>query len=433
MKGIGDHVATFETDKGEMLLTFPTIEGLNAGALFAFDLTKDGQKIDFRKKLWWMNTKYRRQSGADGIGDIGVTKFPQCNGKVTRVGVEGHVGITCAQVPEQEVFMHTNVAQRTFRKFQVGDIVAFDLHFNEKGKAQASAPIWKVFDFEGDLTTDYKEQEKAKIDPLLPKPEKDKIKMGTITGEVTPDGNHTVILTMDHEMIFIDNEVLEKYGLSEGKDIAFQLWIDNDGHSLVDAEFPVWLLGANFKEDQEPCFGDFVGEIITVSATGNGFISSPDNRKVYERDCFVHYSVMKICGLSQGDIVAFNVHMSENGTPQASAPLWIMCIDPEKRKEKQERNAAMVAAATGVLNTNANNLEKTRSAPYCAGAISAPGDAISKKENGQKGNGKSKKNRSSNYNMNNYNGDNNFSNNYVIMQAPIGMPQLQQMPTGVQA
>ena len=38
---MGDHVAIFETEKGELRLTFPNIDGINAGALFAFDLTKD--------------------------------------------------------------------------------------------------------------------------------------------------------------------------------------------------------------------------------------------------------------------------------------------------------------------------------------------------------------------------------------------------------
>ena len=55
------------------------------------------------------------------------------------------------------------------------------------------------------------------------------VQMGTVTDDVTPDGNHTVIMMMDQEMVFIENSVLKKYNLYGGIDVAFTYYTNDDG------------------------------------------------------------------------------------------------------------------------------------------------------------------------------------------------------------
>ncbi|CAD7947336.1 unnamed protein product [Amoebophrya sp. A25] len=156
------------------------------------------------------------------------------------------------------------------------------------------------------------------------------IRMGTITATITPDGDHTVILTGDREMIFAETAILNKFRLVAGMDVACSIFTNEDGHPLVDSSRPLWELSTPFKEEQTPFFGQYFGRVINLSSHGNGFVDCEALKQQYHHDPFVHQKIMRLCDIHLGDMINFTVHINSSGTPQVSAPVWRRCEESRR-------------------------------------------------------------------------------------------------------
>ena len=57
---------------------------------------------------------------------------------------------------------------------------------------------------------------------------------------------------------------------------------------------------------------------------GNCFVDAPGAKETYGRDIHCHGKVLSDSGgeLEGGDLIAFNVHVSAQGHPQVSLPVW---------------------------------------------------------------------------------------------------------------
>mmetsp|Transcript_2213 Transcript_2213/g.5238 ORF Transcript_2213/g.5238 Transcript_2213/m.5238 type:complete len:714 (+) Transcript_2213:284-2425(+) len=179
---------------------------------------------------------------------------------------------------------------------------------------------------------DIARQELAEIEAI----DRTLMQLGTITGQITPDGGHVVVHTVDQGsgqgMVFVENAILEKYRLGENKDIAFWTRENEDGHPLVDDGQPVWELTSSFRENQDVYFGEYFGKVINVSTLNNGFLQCDELKQQYNgRDPFCHKNIMTACDLQLGDVIAFRAHINDQQTPQVSAPCWRLCRDALER------------------------------------------------------------------------------------------------------
>lgn len=324
---------------------------------FAYEADPDNtMAIDESKEIWYMTSKYDTAMLTNL--EVEGVKFPGMIGVVSRYDWNtGNVFLDASACggPNQ-VFIHSNVVARNSQDVNVGDEIAFDIHWSPTtGRPQASAPLWMKFGSENKAHDDpalgAMEDNMAVADPFdrtnwTGPIEWSKYRMGTLTADKTPDGNHTVMLTLEQDMIFCDDAVLDKYQLVTGADIACAVYTDESGHPLLDEGHPIFELSASFKENQTPFFGDFVGEVQTVSPHGNAFIRitgwneetqefrvqnelkdyiTPPGQRKPNRDCFVHQNVVFLCEPQQGDIVVFAVHVSASGAAQVSCPIWFRC------------------------------------------------------------------------------------------------------------
>ncbi|CAD7938438.1 unnamed protein product [Amoebophrya sp. A25] len=191
------------------------------------------------------------------------------------------------------------------------------------------------------------------------------VRMGTLTGEFTPDGDHQIIMTMEQEMIFVENSLLADYDVAAGQDIAFNVAHNDQGNPLVDIAMPMWMLSSPFKTNDEPRFGSYVGKVHNFSSAGNAFVKCDALRKLYDKDAFVHQKVVHICGLALGDVIYFDIHLNESQSPQVSAPVWIKCENGgrAKRLEQVAAQNSLQEMAQGLhMNTTADHTSVTRGA-----------------------------------------------------------------------
>ncbi|CAD7974924.1 unnamed protein product, partial [Amoebophrya sp. A120] len=164
------------------------------------------------------------------------------------------------------------------------------------------------------------------------------IRMGTVTSTSTPDNDHTVIMTMNREMIFCPTEYLQKLRLAPGTDVACSVYTDEDGHPVADSSKPLWELSTPFKEEQVPFFGQYYGRVINLSSHGNGFIDCDALKTEYGHDPFVHQKIMRLCDIQLGDMINFTVHINSSGTPQVSAPVWRKCEENRKKLPQEHQH-----------------------------------------------------------------------------------------------
>lgn len=69
---------------------------------------------------------------------------------------------------------------------------------------------------------------------------------------------------------------------------------------------------------------------------GRGFITCSEVKKMYGEDVYVHKSVLEPCGAEVGDSVAFKVHVSHDGKPQAKGPMRLVKKSQGESSDQQE-------------------------------------------------------------------------------------------------
>eukprot|EP00392_Amoebophrya_sp_AT5.2_P011902 g11992.t1 len=177
------------------------------------------------------------------------------------------------------------------------------------------------------------------------------IRMGTVTSTITPDGDHTVILTQNREMLFAQTDMLANFLIPPGTDVACSVFTNEDGHPVVDPAKPIWELSTPFKEEQTPFFGQYYGRVINLSSHGNGFVDCECLKQEYGHDPFIHAKIMRLCQIRLGDLINFTVHINSSGTPQVSAPVWRKCVPPGQEISFAALEAAAAEAAAREANS----------------------------------------------------------------------------------
>jgi len=101
--------------------------------------------------------------------------------------------------------------------------------------------------------------------------------------------------------------------------VAFKLHVSGKGRPQADTVYK--MVGFTKKTPQ---FGQRFGILRSLLNTGNGFIECNEIKDEFGKDAFIHQSVVDQCGLTEGDNIAFDVHISSSGSPQVSAPCWVL-------------------------------------------------------------------------------------------------------------
>jgi len=104
--------------------------------------------------------------------------------------------------------------------------------------------------------------------------------------------------------------------------VAFKLHVSGKGRPQADSVYK--MVGFTRKE---PSFGKYFGILRQLLNTGNGFIECLEIKEEFGKDAFIHQTVVEQCGLTSGDNIAFDVHISSSGSPQVSAPCWVLVGD----------------------------------------------------------------------------------------------------------
>merc|ERR1719436_1261017 len=123
--------------------------------------------------------------------------------------------------------------------------------------------------------------------------------------------------------VFMHRNVVDPVSIEEGDIVGFTVhWSKDD---RPQASTPVWKLVGAGQSNRGPEFGQFQGVICKIMANGCGFVECPAAQIMYGRQAYIHAEIMKECGIGDGDVIAFCVHINSRGMPQVSSPTW-KCI-----------------------------------------------------------------------------------------------------------
>lgn len=123
-----------------------------------------------------------------------------------------------------------------------------------------------------------------------------------------------------HKDVFVSRSVVDPGVLNVGDTVAFALHLSQTG--MPHASPPLWRLQGFVKRGTEPELGEFTGTLRMLDHGGSAWVECPEAHEAYGQDVFVHKNVVGQCSLTVGDTIAFNLHVSSNGQPQVSAPVW---------------------------------------------------------------------------------------------------------------
>eukprot|EP00928_Gymnodinium_smaydae_P075883 TRINITY_DN588_c1_g1_i1.p1 TRINITY_DN588_c1_g1~~TRINITY_DN588_c1_g1_i1.p1 ORF type:complete len:475 (+),score=36.48 TRINITY_DN588_c1_g1_i1:99-1523(+) len=119
--------------------------------------------------------------------------------------------------------------------------------------------------------------------------------------------------------IYCPKYTVEPSFLEKGDQILFPIFTNKDGKPQ--ASVPVWKLVGKF-EGQTAGALRYEGTLRRIH-NGNGFVEC---REIAEQfggcDAFMHSRVIEACGVDIGDKIRFDLHISQSGQPQVSAPCW---------------------------------------------------------------------------------------------------------------
>eukprot|EP00435_Cladocopium_sp_Y103_P025892 s1882_g6.t1 len=118
--------------------------------------------------------------------------------------------------------------------------------------------------------------------------------------------------------VYVRGAVATSQAFTVGDLVAFSFHMTAKGPQAT----AVFKLVGFVQQGREVHFPPYQGLIHRVLPNGNGFIKCDAITAEYGKDAFIHASVVQQCGLNEQDIIAFDVHISKEGNPQASAPCW---------------------------------------------------------------------------------------------------------------
>eukprot|EP00392_Amoebophrya_sp_AT5.2_P013353 g13471.t1 len=166
---------------------------------------------------------------------------------------------------------------------------------------------------------EYKTQEITVTNPLIKygRPQQiDKISIGVISDERTPDGDHSVLLNRsgsEQDMIFIENTYLEQYGLNPLDIVALSTYLNNDGFALANPQEIIWKYTDPFervrssKALESLSFGPYTGHVYKRTQQGACFVFSNDLMKVFEEDAYLTNTASTSAKIRVQDEIAFSI------------------------------------------------------------------------------------------------------------------------------
>jgi len=111
--------------------------------------------------------------------------------------------------------------------------------------------------------------------------------------------------------------------LNVGDTVAFAIHVGPNG--TPEAADPVWKLGGGIIEGEPLTFGEYAGVVSATLREGSAFVNSPEVRKALGCNAYISRHMVEQCGLCQGDIIAFHVHVDGRGLPNVKWPCWKCC------------------------------------------------------------------------------------------------------------
>lgn len=123
--------------------------------------------------------------------------------------------------------------------------------------------------------------------------------------------------------VYCHNSVLDVLALELGDIVAFTLYKNKKGQSQ--ASGPVWKRAGWSKKDAAVDFYELQGIIARELPGGSCMVNCPTLEDGQGKETYIHRKVIETCGVGLDAVISFNAHISPNGTPQVSMPLWVSC------------------------------------------------------------------------------------------------------------
>jgi len=339
---------------------------------------------------------------ASRSSDVNRKNIGKYRGTVCKITNSGNAFVTCPELAGdsgRDVFVHETVARECC--IVEGDEVSFCVHYGHAGLPQLSAPCWKLSmpgmsdsgltlpdrqggkwqshwsgtasgksswdsqsPIEGQLALpapatrpqagdlekvlppwDEKWRGQKDPDPLDVEWKPEGFYVGTVC-ETSPEKGRSMVRCLDwseNQDVYVHKSVAEPGAIDTGDIVAFQIHVNAKGQPQASA--PFWKQVGWRPKNKPVRFGKYQGLVARLLPHGCSFLECKEVTECYGRDAYVHHAVMKQCDLVEGNLIAFDVHVSSKGKPQVSAPCWICCSDsqlmrdclPEIPKESRQR------------------------------------------------------------------------------------------------
>jgi len=136
----------------------------------------------------------------------------------------------------------------------------------------------------------------------------------------------------DRQDVYVHKSVAEPGAISMGDVVAFQIHLNARGQPQASA--PFWKQVGWRPRGKPVRFGKYQGLVARLLNHGSSFLDCKEVSESFGRDAYVHSAVMKQCELVEGNLIAFDIHVSSSGNPQVSAPCWICCSDDKLMRDR---------------------------------------------------------------------------------------------------
>jgi len=124
--------------------------------------------------------------------------------------------------------------------------------------------------------------------------------------------------------VFVHKGSVDPSLLQIGDHVAFPLHWSARGDPQASA--PFWKLVGVYKET-DVHFGEWFGRLKDPLPNGSSFVEGDELKVQYGREAYIHQSVIDQCALFPGELIAFRVHVNQQGFPQATTPVWKLISD----------------------------------------------------------------------------------------------------------
>lgn len=127
--------------------------------------------------------------------------------------------------------------------------------------------------------------------------------------------------------VHINRTVADPKSIVVGDILAFSIDPEQDGQ----ASYPVWKLAGWISKGQAVHDGEYIGQVRGIVAGYGANVHCPPVRAVWGREPVFSERDLAMCGVHEGDTIAFCVHGGEAGPLRVLGPCWLCCV-PEAVK-----------------------------------------------------------------------------------------------------